>query len=1210
MICFSTKGHGPVAKRVKALVLTTMLVPFGVSSSPYIALASDSGFAISVDGETIAGDETIAKTNVLVAIDEAEGKDGERLDYTNIEIDRLLDRVDIQVKFDGLEVTPQLNVLPVNLRRTYEAGEYIGFNATTNYASWISRAEVRIYRAEDGLLEQRDVIEIVPITLNAEGAADWRMPVSGDSDYAYVLRVYDEKGRFDETEPLTLHRTHSPRVLDDNERAQDEHLISAGRGRDRTALRNIPVFGGAVTIYGRNVPPGYQVAALGQDVPVDVENSFVVQQILPPGDHLIDVDVYGDVKTGGLEIEREINIPSNDWFYIGLADLTIGKRFGGDAITDAEQGEYDDVYSNGRLAFYLKGKIRGKYLLTAAGDTGERPLSELLRDLDGKNASSVLKRIDPDEYYPVYGDDSTSMDDAPTSGKFYVRLERGDSHVMWGDFKTKVNGAEYIRSERQLYGASAVYKSENVTDFGESKVQVSGYAAQPDTLPQRDVLRGTGGSAYFLKRQDINIGSETVTIEVRDSDTNRVISRRTLVYGVDYDIDYSQGVIILEEPLSSSSKDGDLVRDGALGGDVVNLVVQYEYTPTAGQTDGYSYGGRGQVWLGDNIRLGATAMREETGNGAIDSDQDMIGADIMLRHSDGTWIKGEIAQTEGPGFSTTVSDDGGLTSEEVLSAGASNRVAQAWRVEGQVDIPDFTKGEITGKLRAYYEDRDEGFATLDYNVGIDERLWGASLDMDLATGLVITGRYDDYANADGDSRREASGEIGYEINEYWKAKFGVKYSDLTAPTGGGDENGTRVDVAGEITYAPDDDRRYYAFAQGTVSRTGGRAQNNRLGAGADIQLSEKIGVEAEVSYGTTGWGALGAITYDPTSDEHYYFGYELDGERAYKVTSLDGSDLGNFVFGAKRKYDDHLSAFTETNYDVFGKERSLTSIYGVTYTPDDYWKLTGGLEFGQVIGTDDDIERKAISLGVAYHEKDKVDAKLRTEIRFDDTAGTDDDITSFLIAGALGYKVDPSWRLVADFDAVLSQEGGANFRDGDYIQASIGAAYRPVENDRFNALFKYTYLYDLPATDQVTETSNGNGPRQRSHVLSADGIWQANDYIQLGAKYGMRFGEVEVSPDGVSPARGSGVWESSDAQLGILRADLHVVRNWDLLVEGRALWSHSADTIDWGAVVAGYRHIGDNMKVGIGYNFGRFSDDLLDHTFDDHGVFLNVVGKF
>jgi hypothetical protein len=53
-----------------------------------------------------------------------------------------------------------------------------------------------------------------------------------------------------------------------------------------------------------------------------------------------------------------------------------------------------------------------------------------------------------------------------------------------------------------------------------------------------------------------------------------------------------------------------------------------------------------------------------------------------------------------------------------------------------------------------------------------------------------------------------------------------------------------------------------------------------------------------------------------------------------------------------------------------------------------------------------------------------------------------------------------------------------------------------------------------------------------------------------------------------------------------------------------------AKTTDFGAVAAVYRHIGNNLKLGVGYNFGRFSDDLRDLTFNDRGVFLNVVGKF
>jgi len=40
-------------------------------------------------------------------------------------------------------------------------------------------------------------------------------------------------------------------------------------------------------------------------------------------------------------------------------------------------------------------------------------------------------------------------------------------------------------------------------------------------------------------------------------------------------------------PLSSSVDAGNLVRDGALGGNDQYLVVAYEFVPTAGDVDGY-----------------------------------------------------------------------------------------------------------------------------------------------------------------------------------------------------------------------------------------------------------------------------------------------------------------------------------------------------------------------------------------------------------------------------------------------------------------------------------------------------------------------------------------------------------------------------------------------------------------------------------------------
>ena len=45
-----------------------------------------------------------------------------------------------------------------------------------------------------------------------------------------------------------------------------------------------------------------------------------------------------------------------------------------------------------------------------------------------------------------------------------------------------------------------------------------------------------------------------------------------------------------------------------------------------------------------------------------------------------------------------------------------------------------------------------------------------------------------------------------------------------------------------------------------------------------------------------------------------------------------------------------------------------------------------------------------------------------------------------------------------------------------------------------------------------------------------------------------------------------------------------------------------------GALVTLSRYLGDHFKVGVGYNFTDFSDDLTDLSYEHHGWFLNLVG--
>jgi hypothetical protein len=107
----------------------------------------------------------------------------------------------------------------------------------------------------------------------------------------------------------------------------------------------------------------------------------------------------------------------------------------------------------------------------------------------------------------------------------------------------------------------------------------------------------------------------------------------------------------------------------------------------------------------------------------------------------------------------------------------------------------------------------------------------------------------------------------------------------------------------------------------------------------------------------------------------------------------------------------------------------------------------------------------------------------------------------------------------------------------------------------------------------------------------------------VGAKYGIRFGEL-------MPSRTAGTWFSSFADLMVLRADFHWVKEWDALLEARRLQVREAQDARSGLLLGIYRHVGENAKIGFGYNFTDFSDDLTDLSYRSRGWYLNALGKF
>ena len=194
-------------------------------------------------------------------------------------------------------------------------------------------------------------------------------------------------------------------------------------------------------------------------------------------------------------------------------------------------------------------------------------------------------------------------------------------------------------------------------------------------------------------------------------------------------------------------------------------------------------------------------------------------------------------------------------------------------------------------------------------------------------------------------------------------------------------------------------------------------------------------------------------------------------------------------------------------------------------------------------------------------------------------------------------------RLLGKFNYSISDSSEGDLLDSDYTEAVLGWAYRPVHHDRLNALLKYTYFYNVPPAGQVNGTNAASNFVQRSHIGSLDVTYDLTPRWTVGGKYAYRRGEVALDREDKD-------YFDSDAHLYVLRADWHFIHNWDALIEGRWLDLPDAEDSRSGVLLGIYRHLGNHVKVGVGYNLSDFSDDLTQLDYKHQGLFINLIGKF
>ncbi len=284
-----------------------------------------------------------------------------------------------------------------------------------------------------------------------------------------------------------------------------------------------------------------------------------------------------------------------------------------------------------RSQVFLKGTVLGSTLLTLGYDSDKPSSTTLFRD------------IQPDQYYPVYGDSSVKGFDAQSTGKLYLRLDRGTSYGLFGDYTTQSDNParQLTQYTRALNGFKGRYQEHGWT--------VDGFASRTVTTQSVVEIPGNGTSGPYQLNASGVINSQQVDLIVRDrNQPGVVLSDTPLTPFVDYTIEPYTGRLLFKSPVPTV--DANL--------DPVFIRVSYELDQggprhtVAGVDARYAFG--------PALTLGVTAIQDDNPQNR----QRLDGFNFTAHLSARSLLVGELAQS----------------STDALGVGQAQRLE--WRTQG------------------------------------------------------------------------------------------------------------------------------------------------------------------------------------------------------------------------------------------------------------------------------------------------------------------------------------------------------------------------------------------------------------------------------------------------------------------------------------------------------------------------------------------------
>ncbi|WP_297597666.1 hypothetical protein [uncultured Cetobacterium sp.] len=1137
---------------------------------------------------------------------------------------------------DPIAVEPKLNVKTSDYATINFSGEIeepIFFYTYTNYEKNIKSYELYVYKE----LDRARINPIAVVTgenlgkdkpIIWDGKLEKEDRLESEENLFYILRVYDENGSFDETKEKVIDLKRFKTLSEKDKEDVTEDIKNKIYGTSSLQLQNIPVSGSKVRFFGRDLKGNSLVKIDNQKVDVDSKGDFIFETISDEPKKIYKLNVEsGDTS---VEYPIEVETQPNYEYLVGLADFYYGKNkiSGSSSILENDPSFEPSYYNTGRLAAYYKA-IKGKYKITAQADTWGKEIKNMFSDFHERDPNTIFRRID-NQYFPFnYGDESELYYDVETQGKAYLRVDWDKSQVLWGNYETGLDSGIYNEYNRSLYGARAEYNSLDTNTFGDSLYHIEGFASNPDTSYKRDKFLGSGGSIYYLSERDIVIGSAKLIVEITDKKTGRVTNRVPLTEGSDYTINELSGRIILSNPLSQTyfnKGSTDIIKDSPSGSANTYLVADYEYYSPMDDISNLSAGGRGQAWLTNNAAIGGTYVKENRKGDT--TDYELASGDIVLKKSNGTYLKAEYSESKGNQltqdsnwFSYNAGYD--FIQQPIILDNAKGR---AYYIEGALKPEDyFKKLNPNDTVKFWYSKKDKNFSTASENSGLEKEEYGIRAEHKAnektkvyAEATKYTEKdFDDYGDSEG-LQEENSVLLGVSYDYTDRLNFGLEgeyvknkedESQLITYNDNDLDTGEAFLLGARVGYEFSERLEGYTKLQSSVWRDKGYGTNNLITVGANMAVTEKLELGGAVSTGNQGDAVEAKLGYKYSPDYEIYTGYSYENE----------DDLTrDFTLGQKLAYNEKVDLYQEASLMKNYSEKGLLQGYGVDYKYRENLTLSFMYEKGDVEIYEGDVRRNTLSSGVRY-ESEKFYSRNRIEYGKDSGAR---DTKSLGFINNMKWNPAPEYTLFAEAnyvsvkgDSFTLKRSNTNeylnrsFDTNDkYYELGLGLGYRPIYNDRLNLISRWNYIYDTSGTGLVDSSA---AMQFKAHIFSLEAIYDLTQKLSVAGKYAIRKDEVRL----VS----GGSWFDNTINLYALRATYEVIYRWDLFAEYHILENRGDDEVKQGVIAGIYRDINENLQLGVGYNFSKFTDDLSDLRYKSggeeldyksEGWFINLIGKF